>query len=71
MKYDWILDVLTDLRDFSQANGLAALADQLDDARLVAATEVASALEGTGALPAGDENATRNDIGAAGVRANA
>lgn len=41
MQYRWILDVLTDLRTFAQANGLPALAEQLDDASLVAVTEIA------------------------------
>lgn len=41
MKYDWIIDVLTDLKSFAQANGLPALAEQLDDTSLLAATEIA------------------------------
>ena len=40
MKYDWILDVLGDLRSFAQKNGLKALAEQLDDTALVAAAEI-------------------------------
>lgn len=42
MRNDWILDVLTDLKAFAVANGLGALADQLDDTRLIAAAELAS-----------------------------
>jgi hypothetical protein len=44
MQYTWILDVLTDLRTFAQANGLPALAEQLDDTSLVAATEIAQTI---------------------------
>ena len=38
----WIIDVLTDLRVFAEQNGLARLADQLDDTVLVAASELAA-----------------------------
>lgn len=41
MPYDWILDVLTDLRAFAGANGLTALAEQLDDTRHLAVAEIA------------------------------
>lgn len=41
-KNDWILDVLADLKAFAAANGLAALAEQLDDTTLVAAAELAA-----------------------------
>ncbi|MCU9847369.1 hypothetical protein OEZ60_05065 [Defluviimonas sp. WL0024] len=41
MQYEWILDVLTDLKAFAKGNGLSALAEQLDDASLVAAAEIA------------------------------
>ena len=46
MQNEWILDVLADLRSFAQQNGLGILAEQLDDTRLVAATELASQAEG-------------------------
>ncbi|MCB1339757.1 MAG: hypothetical protein KDK24_01565 [Pseudooceanicola sp.] len=42
MQCDWILDVLADLKSFAKANGLVALAEQLDDTTLVAAAEIAS-----------------------------
>ena len=45
MKNDWILDVLADLNAFAKANGLKALAEQLEDTSLVAAAELASAAE--------------------------
>ncbi len=40
---EWLLDVLTDLKTFAEKNGLSVTADQLDDARLIAMTEIASA----------------------------
>ena len=39
---DWILDVLADLKSFADANGLPALAEQLDDTTLIAASEIAA-----------------------------
>ncbi|MEL7345192.1 MAG: hypothetical protein AAFN59_10080 [Pseudomonadota bacterium] len=42
MANDWILDVLSDLKSFADGNGLPALALQLQDATLIAATELAS-----------------------------
>jgi len=42
MANDWILDVLADLKTYAKKNGLPALADQLDETLLVAATEIAS-----------------------------
>ena len=42
MDLDWILDVLTDLRQFSVQHGLHVLADELDDVRRLAATEIAT-----------------------------
>ena len=43
MTNDWILDVLADLKSYARKNDLPALADQLDETLLVAATEIASA----------------------------
>jgi len=40
MQYQWILDVLSDLKVFATSNGLTALAEQLDDTSLVAAAEI-------------------------------
>lgn len=39
---DWILDVLADLKTFAAANDLTALAEQLDDTTLIAASEIAA-----------------------------
>lgn len=46
MRNEWILDVLADLQRFARDNGLSVLAEQLDDTRLVAATELALTGEG-------------------------
>ena len=42
MAHNWIFDVLADLKTYAKKNGLSALAEQLDDATLIAATEIAS-----------------------------
>ncbi|MBI1171625.1 hypothetical protein GC209_09500 [bacterium] len=41
MAYDWIFDVLEDLKAFAEANGLTALAAKADEALAVARVEVA------------------------------
>ncbi|MCG6902160.1 MAG: hypothetical protein LJE68_05710 [Rhodobacter sp.] len=51
MTHDWILDVLADLKNYAKKNGLSALADELDEATLIAAAEIAS-VEGKGPLAA-------------------
>lgn len=48
MQYQWILDVLSDLKVFAQANGLSSLAEQLDDTSLVAASEISKSLGASG-----------------------
>ncbi len=40
MSQEWMIDVLTDLKQFAQQNGLMGLAEQLDDSILVAAAEL-------------------------------
>lgn len=42
MSQEWMIDVLTDLKNFAQTNGLVALAEQLDDSILVAVSELKS-----------------------------
>ena len=59
MKYEWILDVLADLKVFAQANGLNSLADQLEQARKAAAVEVVSGPAITGSVALGDDTAKR------------
>ena len=46
MESEWILDVLADLRTFAQSNGMAGLAEQLDDTAIVAMAEIAATGEG-------------------------
>jgi hypothetical protein len=71
MKYDWILDVLADLKTFAQSNGLDALAEQLDDTRLIAATEIVSLAERASPEVRGDDAATGRHFGESGPRARA
>jgi len=54
MANDWIIDVLADLKKYAAKNGLSALASQLDDATLIAATEIASIEAGGQELAIGD-----------------
>ncbi|MCB1388508.1 MAG: hypothetical protein KDK12_05070 [Rhodobacteraceae bacterium] len=48
MPHDWMIRVLEDLQTYARLHGLAALAEQLDQARLLALTEIAN-LPQTGA----------------------
>lgn len=41
MSKDWIIEVLGDLRGFAVTNGMPSLAEQLEEAVMVAATELA------------------------------
>ena len=54
MANDWILDVLADLKKYATKNGLSALARQLDDATLIAATEIATIEAGGQDMAIGD-----------------
>jgi hypothetical protein len=67
MRNDWILDVLTDLKAFAQANGLSALAEQLEDTALVAAAEIASKGEGPTVDAQLEADKTRTDTGGVGT----
>lgn len=51
MQYDWIFDVLRDLRAYALANGLPALAAKADEALITARAEIA-------ARQAGDDGGT-------------
>ena len=42
MAHDWLIAELEGLRDYAALNGLVALAEHLDQARLLAMTEIAS-----------------------------
>jgi hypothetical protein len=65
MTHDWVLDVLADLKSFASRNGLKALADQLDDAEMIAAVEIAS-IEGrfAEAVHVGDTRSHHRSIAA-------
>lgn len=40
MKAYWVIDILKDIRQFSEKTGMMELAEQLDDAIFVAASEI-------------------------------
>ena len=66
MKTIWILDVLEDLKSFALANGLPVLAEHLDDARLIAATEIASQQQKGPSQGYGKAGASGQDFGKLG-----
>jgi hypothetical protein len=53
MKAYWVIDILKDIRQFSEKNGMVELAEQLDDAIFVAATEIGAKLCGAGTVEVG------------------
>ena len=63
---EWILDVLADLKTFASANGMGALAEQLDDTKLVAAAEIASQKEEARSLGHGEQGQFRSNLGGLG-----
>lgn len=69
MRSDWILDVLTDLKTFANANDLPVLAEQLDDTAIVALAEIAAMHERTQNEPNAEEHdggGSLSDTGASG-----
>jgi len=42
MGHDWMIRVLEDLQTYARAHGMVALADHLDQARLLALAEIAN-----------------------------
>ncbi|WP_372885356.1 hypothetical protein [Shimia sp.] len=70
MKYEWILDVLADLKVFAHANGLDALAGQLEQTRKVAALDILAMPGMGGAAARGDEEAKSTHTGDPGARAH-
>jgi hypothetical protein len=40
MRAYWVIDILKDIRQFSEKNGMVELAEQLDDTIFVAAREI-------------------------------
>ena len=53
MKAYWVIDILKDIRQFSEKNGMVTLAEQLDDAIFVAASEIGAKLAGAGTVEGG------------------
>ncbi|MFO1107078.1 MAG: hypothetical protein U1E34_13340 [Amaricoccus sp.] len=48
MKAYWVIDILKDIRQFSEKNGMVELAEQLDDAIFIAAGEIMAQLASPG-----------------------
>ena len=71
MANDWIIDVLADLKKYAAKNGLAALARQLDDTTLVAASEIAATQGGGQELTIGEIGNTGGLYRAVASRNNA
>ncbi len=71
MKYDWILDVLSDLKTFAQSNDLKVLADQLEETRQVAAIEIVSVSDMTGLVAHGDDRTAGSYSGSTRASARA
>ncbi len=53
MKAYWVIDILKDIRQFSEKNGMVELAEHLDDAIFVAATEIGAKLSAAGTVEVG------------------
>ncbi len=45
MSHDWMIRVIEDLQGYAQLNGFHSLAEQLDQARVMAITEAANMLD--------------------------
>jgi hypothetical protein len=54
MKAFWVIDILKDIRQFSEKNGMMELAEQLDDAIFVAAREIGARLDRTDGHDSGE-----------------
>lgn len=66
MTNEWMIDVLTDLRNFAEKQAMLELAEHLDDAILVAAVEIRNR-DGDGVASAGvNDTKTGNISGAVG-----
>jgi hypothetical protein len=66
MKAYWVIDILKDIRQFSEKNGMVELAEHLDDAIFVAASEIGAKLCGAGTVEVGNGQSR----GAAGALAD-
>ncbi len=63
MGQKWIIDVIADLRIFSDQNGLPLLAAQMDVASTVAQAEIASVFEGAPRAANADASELAPDFG--------
>ena len=68
MRNNWIIDVLADLKAFAVSNELPKLAEQLDDAAIIAMTEIAVAGEEEAESSYGFTNDDGGNPGVARVR---
>lgn len=66
MKAYWVIDILKDIRQFSEKNGMVELAEQLDDAIFVAASEIGMKIAASGTV----EGTTGTARGIAGAFAD-
>ncbi len=71
MRSDWILDVLTDLKNFATANDLPVLAEQLDDTAIVALAEIAALHERMESKADVDDAIGRENLGGLGTSGHA
>ncbi len=55
MAQDWMIDILTDIRQYAQKNAMLELAEHLDDAIFVAAHELKTATVSSDALSGHDD----------------
>jgi hypothetical protein len=53
VKAFWVIDILKDIRQFSEKNGMVELAEHLDDAIFVAAREIGARLDSVGSVDLG------------------
>lgn len=65
---DWVLDVLSDLRTFARQNAFSALAEQLDDTIIVAASDIHRGSYGTAGRADDHEGQAGNAYHRAGIR---
>lgn len=59
MKAYWVIDILKDIRQFSEKNGMVELAEQLDDAIFVAAREIGLKMAETETVTSASEHTGR------------
>ena len=64
MKAYWVIDILKDIRQFSEKNGMVELAEQLDDAIFVAASEISARLGSAGTVRSVEKARARGTAGA-------